>query len=114
MVDQTLDQWEAGRRTARAVERSGRAWEWFFGWHGFEGMDRAAHFRRQADHTRQLADATHKGDLEGLLRLLTKDYDEVADDIETGAPVIATLRFSMGDRPITDAGVSRPDRVLDC
>ena len=56
-----------------------------FGWRCFEGMDRAAHFRRQADHARQLADATCQLDLEDLLRRLAKDYDEVADDIEMGA-----------------------------
>jgi hypothetical protein len=50
-----------------------------------KGMDRAAHFRCQANHARQLADATHKGDLEDLLVVWQRDYDEVAHDIETGA-----------------------------
>jgi hypothetical protein len=48
-------------------------------------MDPAAHYRRQADHARQLADAAWQPDLKDALRHLAKDYDEVAEDIEAGA-----------------------------
>ena len=48
-------------------------------------MDRSAHYRDQANHARQLADATWQPDLEDMLRHLAKDFDEVAEDIETGA-----------------------------
>jgi hypothetical protein len=48
-------------------------------------MDRSAHYRNRANHARQLADATWQPDLEDMLRHLAKDYDEVAEDIETGA-----------------------------
>ncbi len=70
-----------------------------FGWGRFEGMDRAAHFRRQAGHARQLADAAHKGDLEDLLRWLAKDYDEVAEDIEAGAAEIRHAERLDGGSP---------------
>jgi hypothetical protein len=43
-------------------------------------MDRASHFREQAHHARQLADATWQDDLE-----LARDFDEAAKDIEAGA-----------------------------
>jgi hypothetical protein len=48
-------------------------------------MDRSAHYRDEANHARQLADATWQPDLEDMLRHLAKDYDEIAEDIETGA-----------------------------
>jgi hypothetical protein len=48
-------------------------------------MDRSAHYRDKANHARRLADATWQPNLEDLLRHLAKDYDEAADDIETGA-----------------------------
>jgi hypothetical protein len=54
-----------------------------FGWRCFKDIDRAAHFRRQADHARRLADATCQRDLQDLLRRLAKEYDEVATDIGT-------------------------------
>jgi hypothetical protein len=51
-------------------------------------MNRAAHYRDKANHARQLADATWQLDLEDMLRGIATDYDEVADDIETGATEI--------------------------
>jgi hypothetical protein len=36
-------------------------------------MDRADHYRRQANHARQLAEATCERDLEDLLHRLAKD-----------------------------------------
>jgi hypothetical protein len=62
-------------------------------------MDRAAHFRRQADHSRQLADATRKRKVEDLLRRLARDYDEVAEDIETGATEIRHAELLDGGSP---------------
>ena len=70
-----------------------------FGCGAGEDMDRAAHFRRQANHARQLADATHKGDVEDLLRRLAKGYDEVAHDIETGANEIRHAELLDGGWP---------------
>ena len=70
-----------------------------FGWGRFDGMDRAAHFRRQADHARQLADVTRKRKVEDLLRLLAKDYDEVADDIETCTTDIRHAELLDGGSP---------------
>jgi hypothetical protein len=44
-------------------------------------MDRASHYRRQADHARQLAKATLQPNLEEMLRHLAQNFDETADDI---------------------------------
>ena len=63
-------------------------WEWVSGSRCLEVMDRAAHYRDRANHTRELADAAWQPDLKDLLRGLAKDYDEVADDIENGATEI--------------------------
>jgi hypothetical protein len=46
-------------------------------------MDRAVHYRDQASHVRQLADAAWQLDLADLLRSMAKDYDERAEYIET-------------------------------
>jgi hypothetical protein len=51
-------------------------------------MNRATHYRDQANHVRQLADAAWQLDLGEMLRCMAKDYDEVAEDIETGATEI--------------------------
>jgi len=48
-------------------------------------MDRAAHYRQQADHARQLADAAWQPDLADMLRCIANDYDELAENIEAGA-----------------------------
>jgi len=59
-------------------------------------MDRSAHYRDQANHARQLADATWQPDLEDMLRHLAKDFDEVAEDIETGTIEIRHLELLDG------------------
>jgi hypothetical protein len=51
----------------------------------FQFMDRASHYRHQADHARRLAEATWQTDLEDILRRLARDFDETAEDIEAGA-----------------------------
>jgi hypothetical protein len=51
----------------------------------FEFMDRASHYRRQGDHARELAKATLQPNLEEMLRHLAQDFDEIADDIDSGA-----------------------------
>jgi hypothetical protein len=51
----------------------------------FESMDRAPHYRHEADHARRLAEVTWQPDLEEMLRHLAQDFDEIADDIESGA-----------------------------
>jgi hypothetical protein len=51
----------------------------------FAVMDRAAHYREQANRARRLARAAWQLDLADMLRLLAKDYDKVAEDIEAGA-----------------------------
>jgi hypothetical protein len=59
-----------------------------FGRRCFAVMNRVAHYRDQANHTRQLADAAWQLNLRDMLRCIAKDYDEVAEDIETGATEI--------------------------
>jgi hypothetical protein len=59
-------------------------------------MDCAAHYRRQANHARQLADLAWQPDLKDTLRHLAKDYDEVAEDIETGATEIRHVELVDG------------------
>jgi hypothetical protein len=54
----------------------------------FGFMNRASHYRRQADHARQLAEATWQPDLEDMLRHLAQDLDEMAEDLEAGATEI--------------------------
>jgi hypothetical protein len=51
-------------------------------------MDRAAYYRDRAEHIRRLADAAWQPELKEALRRLANDYDEVVEDIETGADKI--------------------------
>jgi hypothetical protein len=51
----------------------------------FEFMERASHYRHQADHARQLAEATWQPNLEEMLRHLAQHFDETAEAIEAGA-----------------------------
>jgi hypothetical protein len=51
----------------------------------FEFMDRASHYRHQADHARRLAEAAWQTDLQDMLRRVARDFDETAEDIEAGA-----------------------------
>jgi len=48
-------------------------------------MDRAAHYREQANHARRLARAAWQLGLADMLRLLAKDYDKATEDIKAGA-----------------------------
>ena len=48
-------------------------------------MDRASHYRHEADLARRLAEVTWQPDLEDILRRLAQDFDEIAEDIESGA-----------------------------
>jgi hypothetical protein len=52
------------------------------------GMDRAAHYRNKAERARQLADQAWQPELKNTLRSLATDYDEIAEDIESGATEI--------------------------
>jgi hypothetical protein len=54
----------------------------------FRSYDSAAVYRDRANHARELADAAWQLNLKDMLRGLAKDYDEVAEDIETGATEI--------------------------
>jgi hypothetical protein len=38
-------------------------------------MDRASDYRKQADHSRQLAEATWQDNLEEILRRVARDFD---------------------------------------
>jgi hypothetical protein len=58
--------------------------EWFPSQRCFVVMDRASHYREQADHARQLAEATWQEDLEEMLRRVARDFDEIAEDLEAG------------------------------
>jgi hypothetical protein len=51
-------------------------------------MDRAAHYREQANHARRLARAAWQLDLADMLRRLAKGYDKIAEDIEAGTTEI--------------------------
>jgi len=51
-------------------------------------MDRASHYRDQAEHIRCLADAAWQLDLRETLRCIAKDYDRAAEEIETTADEI--------------------------
>ena len=51
-------------------------------------MDSVSKCRERAKHLRRLAEMTWQDDLEALLRRVAHDYDEVADDLETGATEI--------------------------
>jgi hypothetical protein len=51
-------------------------------------MDRAAHYRDKANRARRLADAAWQPELKDGLRSLAKDFDDIAEDIETGAAEI--------------------------
>ena len=48
-------------------------------------MDNASYYRERADHLRRLAEMTWQGDVEGVVRGLAQDYEEIAEDLETGA-----------------------------
>jgi hypothetical protein len=48
-------------------------------------MDRVSDYRKQADHARQLAEATWQDNLEEMLHRLARDFDEIAEDIEADA-----------------------------
>jgi hypothetical protein len=48
-------------------------------------MDRASDYRKQADHARQLAEATWQDNLKEMLHRLARDFDEIAEGIEAGA-----------------------------
>jgi hypothetical protein len=54
----------------------------------FKVMEHASHYRERADHLRRLAEITWQRDLEGVVRGLAQDYDEVAEDLEVGATEI--------------------------
>jgi hypothetical protein len=59
--------------------------EWFPSQQCFVVMDRASDYRKQANHARQLAEATWQDNLEEMLHRLARDFDEIAEDIEAGA-----------------------------
>jgi len=55
-------------------------------------MNRAAHYRYQAKHARQLADAAWQLNLQDMLRSLAKDYDEIAERCDQDQPRRASGR----------------------
>jgi|SRR5271163_3334093 len=68
-------------------------------------MDRSAHYRDQANHARQLAIATWQPNLRDLLRHLARDFDGVAEDIETGAIEIRHAELLDGVRSLPHLNV---------
>jgi hypothetical protein len=48
-------------------------------------MDGASDYRERAEHLRRLAEMTWQRDLEGVVRSLAQDYEEIAEDLEAGA-----------------------------
>jgi hypothetical protein len=65
--------------------RPSDAGEWFSSQQCFVVMDSASDYRKQADHARQLAEATWQHNLGEMLCRLAQDFDEIAEDIEAGA-----------------------------
>ena len=59
-----------------------------FGCRCFKVMERAAHYRDKANRALRLAEAAWQPELKDRLRSLAKDYEEIAEDIETGATEI--------------------------
>jgi len=57
-------------------------------------MDRAAHYRNMAKRVRRLVHAAWQLDLQDTLRSLAKDYDEIAEDIESGTAQIRHAELS--------------------
>jgi hypothetical protein len=55
-------------------------------------MNPAAHYRYQAKHARQLADAAWQLDLQDTLRSLAQDYDEIAERCDQDQPRRASGR----------------------
>jgi hypothetical protein len=48
-------------------------------------MDNASYYRERADHLLRLAEMTWQRDVEGVVRGLAQDYEEIAKDLEAGA-----------------------------
>ena len=48
-------------------------------------MHSAEHYRRQAERARQIAEITHQPDIQEILSTVAQDYDDIAEDIESGA-----------------------------
>ena len=47
-------------------------------------MDHASHYREKARHARELAEMTWQPELEDTLRRVAQEFDEAAENIETG------------------------------
>ncbi len=48
-------------------------------------MHSAEHYRRQAMRSRQIADMAHQPEIQEMLRTGAQDYEDIADDIQSGA-----------------------------
>lgn len=48
-------------------------------------MKDIAYYREHAAHARRLAGMAHQGDLREILRDIAQDYDDIAEDLESGA-----------------------------
>jgi hypothetical protein len=48
-------------------------------------MDGASDYCERAEHLRRLAEMTWQRGLEGVVRSLAQDYEEIAEDLEAGA-----------------------------
>ena len=44
----------------------------------------AKHYRQLADSTRRLSETAHQDDIRQAMKLLARDYEEIAEDIEDG------------------------------
>ena len=74
-------------------------------------MNRAAHYRYQATHARQLADAAWQLDLQYTLRSLAKDYDEIAERCDQDQARRASGRVispTQGNGAVTPPGYISP------
>jgi hypothetical protein len=51
----------------------------------YPDMHSAKYYREQAEHARKLAGMVHQPDLIESFKRMATDYDDIAEDLETGA-----------------------------
>ena len=70
-----------GQRRPISIGNRRLYWGWSSGSRCLQGMEPASYYRAQAEHLRRLAKLTWQDNLEDFLRILAKDYEEVAEDL---------------------------------
>jgi hypothetical protein len=59
-------------------------------------MDNASYYRERADHLLRLAEMTWQRDVEGVVRGLAQDYEEITEDFEAGG--LSVIRGNHGQK----------------